>query len=138
MGVTDFCETGRHRDADESEGTVEIFFGCNVFFFLRKKMFVCKVFVLVTFFCIERNQEKNNMIEIHVHHLCHNKDTYSLDQLMNCSLSHCFHTLSADRLLAVTFIQFMPLSLTHTHTQPRIGLSKLSYTAATLNIRLLL
>ena len=90
------------------------------------------------------------MIEIHVHCLNRNKGKYSRDQLMNCSLAHCFHTLSADRLLAVTLLQSMPFSLslihththtyththTHTYTQPRIGLSKLSYTAATLNNRL--
>ena len=79
------------------------------------------------------------MIALHVHHFCRNKDKYSCDQLMKCSLPHChcLHTLSADRLLAVTLLQSLLLSLTLIHTQPLIGLSKLSYTAATLNFRLL-
>ena len=86
-------------------------------FFVRKCSCIKCSFWLF-FFCIKRNQENNNMIEIHVHHLCRNKNKYSRDQLMNCYLPHCFHNLSADRLLAVTLLQFMPLSLTliHTHT----------------------
>ena len=45
VGVTDFCETGWHRDADD-EGTVNfVVIKC-----LCKSMFVCKVFLLVIFF----------------------------------------------------------------------------------------
>ena len=56
------------------------------------------------------------MIEIYVHHLCHNKDKYSLDQL----ITHCLHILSADRLFAVTLLQSMTISLTLIHTHSRV------------------
>ena len=39
--VLDFCETGRHRDADEFEDSEVIF--CCTKMFLRKKMFVYSV-----------------------------------------------------------------------------------------------
>ena len=81
--LPDLCENGGHRDTDESEVTVQLFFCCNKMF-LCKNMFVCKVLIQLM-----------HMIEIHVRQLCRNKkDKCSCVQLMNYSLPRCLQPLN--------------------------------------------
>ena len=105
-GYSDFCET---------EGTFFVVIKC---FCVRKCLCVNCSFWL--YFCIKSNQEKSNMIELHMHHLWPNKNKYSRDQhdellaptLPPHPISWSFSSCNISPIHA--------LSLTHIHTHSRV------------------